>query len=131
MFLLVHLIDATIPIITHLWNTDFVHWWHLYFQPVGKPWYEGQVWGNVFAVLPLAVLAIPTGIAAYIWHKGVVKDLEKEVEKHKVHSKIMQDLVKVLDPTVEGGALNDIKEALNTHTPGGLTEVLDAIHNKK
>lgn len=38
------------------------HWWEFFFAPKGAPWYTGNVWGNVVAVIPL-------GVGGYLWSK--------------------------------------------------------------
>lgn len=122
-----------IIVITHLWNTDLVHWWHLYFDPAEKPWYEGQIWGNVFAVLPLAVL----GFIGYWVHKFITKeheDIDARLERHHdEHSKHLKAILDALDPDTEGGIadvhvkLDAIKNELNPETEGGLKVLLDRI----
>jgi hypothetical protein len=132
---------STIPIITHLWNTDFAHWWAYYFaggskapEPNGA-WYERGVWGNVFAVLPLAPVGVFFGTCAYFWHKGVVRDLEAEVEKHKHHSKALDDLMGLLDPGRDDGGLHarieHIEQLADETLPGGVTAVIEEIRKRK
>jgi hypothetical protein len=113
-------------VVTHLWNTDFLHWWHLYFFPVGKPWYEGLVWGNVFAVLPLALL----GTITYWIHKWITKDIEEFDAKkaHDEHSKHLRAILDALDPDVAGDTTLDyIAAQVNEETPGGLKTLRDDI----
>jgi hypothetical protein len=106
-------------VITHLWNTDFAHWWNLYFFPPGKPWYEGLVWGNVFAVLPLAIL----GTITYWVHKWITKDIQKfdhEASHAELHRKLSL-ILDQLDPEAESNSTLDlIADRVNEETPGGL-----------
>jgi hypothetical protein len=113
-------------IVTHLWNTDFVHWWHLYFDPTTGPWYTGQVWGNVFAVLPLAVL----GTIGYWVHKWITKDIKEFDSKraHDEHTRHLRAILDALDPNVESGSqLDVIADRVDETTPGGLGAVLERI----
>jgi hypothetical protein len=117
---------VAVVIITHLWNTDFVHWWHLYFFPVGKPWYEGLVWGNVFAVLPLAL----GGTIGYWIHKWVTKDIKEFDAKraHDEHSKHLRAILDALDPDVASGSqLDIIADRVDETTPNGLGTIRDEI----
>jgi hypothetical protein len=126
-----------IIVITHLWHTDFQNWWNLYFDPANKSWYEGQVWGNVFAVLPLGILGA-IGAAIGFWvHKLVTKeheDLDAKLERqHNEHSQHLKDILDALDPKTDGGIadihtkLDEIKNELNPQTEGGLKLLLDRI----
>jgi len=121
--------STAIIVITHLWNTDFVHWWHLYFDPAEKPWYEGQVWGNVFAVLPLAVL----GTIGYWVHKFVAKeheDIDVKLERqHNEHSEHLKKILDALDPETPGSLAN-IEDALDPQTPSGIGEILKRLDHK-
>jgi len=117
---------AAVVVITHLWNTDFQQWWYTYFDPHHAPWYTGQVWGNVFAVLPLAVL----GTVTYWVHKVLTKDIEKfDAEKaHDEHSKHLRAILDALDPEVESDSTLDyIAGQVNEDTPGGLKTIRDEI----
>jgi hypothetical protein len=125
--------SVAVIVITHLWNTDFQHWFNFYFGgkqlPVPKNvWYERAVWGNVFALLPTAPIVVVTGFAAYLWHKSAVKDLEIEVERHKSHSKALDDLLGYLDPERDEGDLHAsvkaISRSVDPDVPEGLTELL-------
>lgn len=115
-----------VVVITHLWNTDFAHWFHEYFDPYHAPWYDGLVWGNVFAVLPLAVL----GTFGYWVHKWITKDIEEFDAKkaHDEHSKHLRAILDALDPEVESDTTLDyIAAQVNEETPGGLKTIRDEI----
>ena len=117
---------VAVVVITHLWNTDFAHWFHIYFDPYRAPWYEGLVWGNVFAVLPLAVL----GTIGYWVHKWVTKDIKEfdAREAHDEHTKHLRAILDALDPEVESDSTLDyIASQVNEETPGGLKTIRDEI----
>ena len=113
-------------VITHLWNTDFAHWFHEYFDPYHAPWYDGLVWGNVFAVLPLAVL----GTFGYWVHKWLTKDIEKfnhEASHNELHRKLDSILLQ-LDPEAESNSqLDVIADRVDENTPGGIGVLLTEI----
>ena len=98
----------------------------LYFDPYHAPWYEGQVWGNVFAVLPLAVL----GTIGYWLHKLLTKEIEEfdHAASHAaLHAKVDKLLLQ-LDPDAESdGTLDRIYDKVNEETPGGIGTVLDEV----
>ena len=126
---------SAVIVITHLWNTDFQHWWNYYFwgshAPIPKNvWYERGVWGNVFAVLPLAVLGSIFGTIGYQIHKRITKDIKKfDAERaHDEHSKHLRAILDALDPEVEGDTTLDfIATQVNENTPGGLKTLRDDI----
>ena len=110
---------VAVVVITHLWNTDFAHWFHVYFDPYHAPWYEGLVWGNVFAVLPLAVLG---GIGYWV-HKWITRDIKKFDAKkaHDEHTKHLRAILDALDPEVESDTILDtIADRVDEATPGGI-----------
>lgn len=137
---------AAVVIITHLWNTDFDRWWDMYFFPDGKPWYEGLVWGNVFAVLPLGLL----GTIGFFFHKWLTREHERFDSKtaHDERAKEARKLFDLLDPHTDGGiaeihdhvhiisdkvdettpgGLGTIRDQLDETTPGGIRAVLDEV----
>lgn len=115
--------------------TLFTHFWQFFFVPPepGVPWYHGQVWGNVVAVLPLALLAV----AGFFWHKGVMDEAHEKIDKlaqaHDKHTEHLKAILDALDPDTDGGIadlhakLDVIRDALDTHTPGGLKEIVDRL----
>lgn len=115
-----------VVVVTHLWNTDFAHWFHVYFDPYHAPWYEGLVWGNVFAVLPLAVL----GTITYWVHKWITKGIQEfdhEASHAELHRKLSA-LLDQLDPEVTtNSTLDYIASQVNEETPGGLKTIRDEI----
>lgn len=130
--------SSAIIVITHLWNTDFLHWWQYYFWGGGpvipkNVWYERAVWGNVFALLPTAPIILATGLGVYVWHKGVVKDLEAEVERHKHHSRVLDDIVGYLDPDKDASDLHAkvevISRSVDPNIPEGLTEMIKELRH--
>jgi len=116
--------------ITHLWNTDFKHWWDAYFfGGPGPAWYLRLVWGNVFAVLPLGL----AGFVGYRVHKLATKgreDVDAKLERHhNEHLEHMRKILDALDPDTDGG-LNDIKELLDVHSPGGIGDLPDELKTR-
>ena len=121
-------------------NTVFTHWFHYYFAGGPLPqtvnvWYERAVWGNVFADLPLAVIA--GGL--FLWHHFAVRDLHRKVDelasKHEAHDRHLKAILDALDPDTDGG-LADVQkqiaavdDKLDPTTPGGLKVLLDEIHH--
>ena len=114
-----------IIVITHLWNTDFAHWWHLYFDPAEKVWYEGAVWGNIFAILPAGVL----GAIAFFWHGVLVDEAKKAADQHTRHLKKILD---ALDPESDGGVhikLDQIVDDLDPKTDSGIGVIIHKLEN--
>ncbi len=113
-------------VITHLWNTDFQQWWYTYFDPHHAAWYTGEVWGNVWAVIPLGIL----GTIGYWAHRYLTKDIKKFDAKaaHEAHMKKLQAIVDALDPEAESSSqLDVIADRVNEQTPGGLQVLLEEI----
>ncbi len=109
------------------------HFWAFFFGEPGKHFYEGNVYGNVVAVLPLAVL----GVAGYLWHRGVLREAHEKLDRlaaaHVEHAEKLDRLLNTLDPETDGG-LADIKEMLDPDTPSGLgvvNEKLDRLIEPK
>jgi hypothetical protein len=92
------------------------HFWHFEFAPVGEPWYHGQVWGNVVAVLPMALLAL----GGLLYHHVVLRRL------HAAHDRHLKLLVDLLDPATDGG-LAIVVDRLDETTPRGLKAVIDEL----
>jgi hypothetical protein len=98
------------------------HWFQYYFVPVHEVWWKGAVWGNVFAVLPLAVL----GAVAFFYHRAEVKAL------HESHDKHLRAILQALDPEAESESMLDqIADRVSEETPGGIRTVLEAIEGKE
>lgn len=109
-------------------STLIAHFWQFFFVPPeqGVPWYHGQVWGNVVAVLPLALL----GAAGFAYHHFVLRRVHRQIEaRHDEHSRRLCEILNVLDPDSEGG-LSVVLDRLDTRTPDGLKTVLDAIEHR-
>ena len=120
-------------IFQHIWEQDFAHWFNFYFAGRDLPqvknvWYERAVWGNVFAIIPTAIVLTPIGWASWVWHKGVVEDLEKEIAEHKLeHHKLVQKTIKFLDPEEGEPTLASISDSLDLETDGGLKTIHDKL----
>jgi len=110
------------------------HFVHFFFFGPGQPvWYERAVWGNVVAVIPLALLAG----AGWLWHKGAVEEMHRKLDaaakRADVHAEHMKRILDALDPDTDGGiadvtaAVADVRDRLDVSTPGGLTDVLAAV----
>lgn len=113
-------------VITHLWNTDFQHWWGLYFDPPHAPWYTGQVWGNIFAILPAAIL----GYMGYWIHKVISSDVKKFDARaaHDAHMRHLQAIVDALDPAVASDSVLDmIADRVDEETPSGIGTLRDEL----
>jgi hypothetical protein len=111
------------------------HWFHFYFWGGPSPvpvniWYERGVWGNVFAVLPLAPIGVAAGIAGYIWHKRIIARLHRRIDglaaAHDEHAVHLKALLDAMDPETDGGItvlherLDKVADDLDPLTPGGL-----------
>lgn len=116
-------------------STLIAHWFNFFFWggEHGLVWYKHAVWGNVVAVLPLAVLAA----GGFFWHKGVVEEEHKKLDAlAKKHDKNAEHLKKIWDlvnPEADGGLtihFEKIEDLLNLDTPTGLKIILDAIKSK-
>ncbi len=103
------------------------HWFHFFFFGGSPPnpspvWYERAVWGNVVAVLPLAIL----GGIGFFYHHIVVKRL------HSTHDAHLRQILAALDPESDTETrLDQIADAVDETTPGGIKTVLEAIEGKK
>lgn len=96
------------------------HFWHYFFAPPHEPWYKGNVWGNVVAVLPMAIL----GAAGFAYHHFALKRL------HKAHDKHLKQILDALDPETESETQIDrIAELVDDRQPGGVTVVLEELRN--
>lgn len=115
--------------------TLFAHWWQYYFVPLHEVWWKGAVWGNVFALIPTAFLAVPVAVSAYFWHKGVVTKLEISAKRHERHSKLLDDIVGMLDPEIDANELHAkvdrISDLVDDTTPGGITKIIEELHAHK
>ena len=118
----------------------YTGFWHFFFSPATGPWYTGNVWGNVVATIPLALL----GMAAFFWHRGVVRELHEKLDAHAAqleahgiaqahHAAKLLLVLDALDPGTDGGIteihnrVEEIADTISTDTPGGLKLVLDRI----
>ena len=111
------------------------YFWEFFFDntPAQHHFYEAAVWGNVVAVLPLAIVAI----IAFIWHKGVVEETHRKLdvlaEKHDEHAEHLKKILDALNPETDGGIsllhehIQRIENEINLKTPGGLKTILDEI----
>jgi len=109
------------------------HFWEFFFAEPGKHFYESAVWGNVVAVLPLAVVAV----LGWLWHKGAVGELHRKLDaqakRHDELAEHMKKALDLLDPERDGGiadvhaAIAEIKNELSVDTPGGLQVVVGRI----
>ena len=87
------------------------HFWQFFFFPPHEVWYKGAVWGNVVAVLPLAIL----GAAGFAYHHVVVKGL------HSTHDEHLKKILDALDPEAQTETqLDQIADRVDETTPGGL-----------
>jgi hypothetical protein len=114
------------------------YFWEFFFDntPTQNHFYEAAVWGNVIAILPLAIASI----IAFVWHKGIVKQTHKKLdalaEKHTEHTEHLKKILDLLDPETDGGIsvvhekIDRMENELNLETPGGLKTILDSIKNK-
>jgi hypothetical protein len=97
-----------------------LHFLQFFFAPEGKPWFEGAVWGNVIAVLPLAILAA----LGWLWHKSAVSELHRKLNalaaRHDEHAERLKRLLDAVDPDMEA-KLDEIKNSVDPDTPVGLT----------
>lgn len=112
-------------------NTLITHFWEFFFVPTEPhtPWYHGQVWGNVVAVLPLAIL----GAGAFAYHHFVVKGLHDELlRKHDEHSEHLRKIIEALDPETESDSTLDlIADRVDDGTPGGIGVLRERIDELK
>jgi hypothetical protein len=95
-------------------------------------WYEGQVWGNIFAIIPAAVL----GTIGYWIHKFVTREHEsidaKLERQHNEHSKHLKDILDALDPEIESNSqLDVIADRVNEETPSGIGKIIQLLESKK
>lgn len=93
--------------------------WAFFFGQPGHHFYEAAVYGNVVAVLPLAVL----GLFGWLWHRGVVGELHAKVDglaaAHAEHAQHFKQILDALDPDTDGG-IADLRDRLDPDTPGGI-----------
>jgi hypothetical protein len=106
------------------------HLWQYMYLPPGEPWYHGEVWPNVYVVLPLAILG-------YLYfesrHIAVLAAHEELKAAHVEHAEKLDRLLDRFDPETDGGladvhaALADVRDRLDLSTPGGLKDIADRI----
>jgi hypothetical protein len=86
------------------------HFWRFFFAPHGAPFYTGNVWGNVVAV-------VPCGILAFLWarsskaathallrqhHAEAMEQREAhELAAEKRHVALLESHKKIADPHLE------------------------------
>jgi hypothetical protein len=120
-----------IIVITHLWNTDFRHWWEAYFfGGHGVVWYLRLVWGNVFA----DIVFFAGAALGYIWHQGILKKAHEEanarIAKHQdIHTEHLKKILDALDPETPG-SLVAIEDMLNPKTPTGIGEIIKRLDGR-
>lgn len=122
--------DMHVTATVFLWDP---HFWRFFFEPPGKPAWEGAVWGNVVAVLPLAALAF----FGWLWHKGAVGELHRKLDaaaaRADLHAEHMKKVLDLLDPETDGGiadvhrAVAEIRDQLDIGTPGGLHDIAERL----
>lgn len=96
--------------------TFFWSWWHYYFAPHGQPWWAGAVWGNIFALLPMMLIA---GLGFW-WHHTVL------ARAHRLHSRHLAAIIDLLDPRTDGG-IAVVLDRLDPLTPGGIRAIVDRL----
>jgi hypothetical protein len=119
------MINAVI-VITHLWNTDFLHTWQFFFNPPTGPWYTGNVYGNLVAIIPTGLL-----LFAYIRsrHLAVIESHKALKAAHVEHAEKLDKLLSKLDPETPG-SLVAIEDMLNPETPTGIGEIIKRLDGR-
>lgn len=109
-----------IIIISHLWQTDFLHAWQFFFHPPHVPWYTGNTYGNLVAIIPTGLL-----LFAYIRskHLAVIESHKALKAAHVEHAEKLDKLLDKLDPETPG-SLVAIEDMLDPATPSGIGEIL-------
>ena len=102
------------------------HFWHYFFWggPIPQPvnvWYERAVWGNVVAVLPMAVL----GAGGFTYHHFALKRM------HESHDRHLKRILDALDPeTSSETQIDRIADLVDDQKPGGVTVVLEELRKR-
>ncbi len=120
------MINAVI-VITHLWQTDFLHAWQFFFNPPSGPWYTGNVYGNLVAIVPTGLL-----LFAYIRsrHLAVLESHRVLKIAHIEHAEKLDKLLDALDPQTPG-SLKNIEDALDPTTPSGIGVIIEKLELKQ
>jgi hypothetical protein len=110
------------------------HAWWFFFDPRGAEWYEGNVYGNLVAI-------VPTGLIFFLYlrsrHLAVIAAHEEMKAAHVEHAEKLDKLLDKLDPSSDGGiadvhaAIAEVKDALDPVTPGGLHVVVERLDDLK
>lgn len=118
--------STAVIVITHLWNTDFLHSWQFFFNPPHAPWYTGNVYGNLVAIVPTGLL-----LFAYIRsrHLAVIESHKAIKAAHIEHAEKLNKLLDKLDPETDGG-LSDIRDALDPTTPSGIGVIIEKLDGR-
>ena len=98
------------------------HAWHFFFQPGhGSQWYEGNVYGNLVAI-------VPSGVLLWLYlrsrHLAILTAHAELKAAHVDHAEKLDKLLNKLDPDTRGG-ITDVLNRLEVSTPGGI-QLLDA-----
>jgi hypothetical protein len=102
----------------------FAHAYWFFFDPgAGHQWYEGNVYGNLVAI-------VPTGLILFFYirsrHIAVMESHKALAKAHNEHAEKLAQVLDKLDPATDGGiadvhlALAVLKDDLDPATPGGI-----------
>jgi hypothetical protein len=97
----------------------FSHAYHFFFQPGhGSQWYEGNVFGNLVAI-------IPSGVLLWLYlrsrHLAVLEAHQALRIAHVSHAEKLDKILEHLDPeAATDGMLDVIADRVDLDSPGGL-----------
>jgi hypothetical protein len=102
----------------------FAHAWWFFFDPGhGAQWYEGNVYGNLVAI-------IPTGVLLFLYlrsrHLAVVAAHQELKKAHDEHARKLDLVLKHFDPEGQG-SIAQVLDALDPVSPGGLQVIAEKI----
>lgn len=102
----------------------FAHAYWFFFDPGhGAQWYEGNVYGNLVAI-------VPTGLILFFYirsrHLAVMESHRALKAAHIEHAAKLDKLLDHLDPETPG-PINEVLDRLDPETPGGLQVVAASI----
>jgi hypothetical protein len=116
----------------HVATTIFflhAHFWEFFFGEVGKHFYEGNVYGNLVAIIPTGLL-----LFAYIRsrHLAVIESHKALKAAHVEHAVKLEKILDALDPETDSKTQIDrIAELADDQKPGGVTVVLEELRKRK
>ena len=100
-----------------VYQASLAHFWHFFFAPTGQPWYQGNVYGNIVALVPCAFLG---GFFGWLWSKTkywplnlIHAKLDSLHERHDTHDRRLHELAQSMHALTDSHV--QLHEKLDRH----------------